>query len=651
MRKAGLILLVLLAGVVSVLASNQADTQGKQVITSEMINQAGITRLSDIFFLIDDWDGFTIDSFNWRAVANGLNPIQNQNWLIMLDEQEIDIDLFGIKNINMLPVTLSRIDYIEIISRPQIHHGEFVDCGLIHIHTFTPESKLSFKAGTSTGSETGDPGPYRYTEFRTDNVDRQGHRFYLDISRNNNDRYIQIGLFSGWRYLTDSDIRDRYLSISNYQMDELEFFSPSLKIGGDLLGGRHDLFAGYMSYDDFYFLKPYGREIPVEHFFSLAKFQSAIALNSRSNVYYRFGFIDNDLNHPENSAIPDPDWRHRHIKTSIQIDRATESYQGKLGIGIKYVFPKTMYDLQDEKQLILNLYSELKYKLKDRLNQQLGIGIFRVDDNLGAKLSLINHMKINEDQDIDLALAYSERLIGETDNIWYWSERGYDFLNDNGVTYDKDGNIDKSRKFTADLTWRSRPNESVSMKFDLYHRYFFDLYLEQQTYQFDSLTHAISAPIEILSNQTGHVAGIRASLEARLLPYLSNKSSCRFQEAFAGDPAFAEAWETVPSLIIHNTLSYRPVSNFSIQAVLRYRNATRWADYRDVEIQSDGLYRFKVPGSLSLDLEFMKLFRDQKIRGSLAIRNILNDELRYHPMGISLDLRYFVRLEFLFDSY
>ena len=71
----------------------------KQIITADMIKAAGIQSLSDIFYLADKWDFYTIDGYKKGVSANSLSSFQRQNFLIMLDGQLLDNNIFDVQNI------------------------------------------------------------------------------------------------------------------------------------------------------------------------------------------------------------------------------------------------------------------------------------------------------------------------------------------------------------------------------------------------------------------------------------------------------------------------------------------------------------------------------------------------------------------------
>ena len=144
-----------------------------ELITQEEIQQAGLLRLSDIFLLLNEWDYSTIDGITYQVSPLGLSSYQHQDWKVFLDGVPIDIDIFGTKSLDRIPIELSQIDYILISSQPAVIAGQKTASGYIEIVTnFSPINIVEKKAGNGNsaifrsgfGNETGDPGPYFYTD-------------------------------------------------------------------------------------------------------------------------------------------------------------------------------------------------------------------------------------------------------------------------------------------------------------------------------------------------------------------------------------------------------------------------------------------------------------------------------------------------------
>lgn len=645
------ILLVLVMAACQVNANNWEDTlPNRQIITAEMIQKAGLIWLGDIFMLTEDWDVITLDGITWQSSPFGLGSFGHQEWVVMLDGQVMNIDVFGTKNLNRLPLTLSQIDYIELITTPRIHEDEFADGGLIHIHTLKPDRGFSLRGQMMTGSETGDPGPYRYTEFKSPNIDRFGHNFSTDVSYGGDKMYVQAGLWGGWHYPTDPDLSRRYINYLNGDYSKLKQITPSFRIGKDFVNSKHELFMGYSWFEDLFFLKPFGREIPVESSFLYTGAKGTFNLNRKTNISYRVAYSENQFAEHESSHDTGFDWKLRNMKAEIEARGWLSSYQIKAGFGLMRVFPKTAYKLSSDDYTKGKLYGELGYGLKDNLHQQLGLSVVSAEKSLGFKAVLSNQWLANYKQTVSVIFSYSSQPAEENNNIWYWSERGFDFLQDNGVDINIDGEIGTMQKFTTDLVWTLKNGGNLSLQLVGYHRYFSDMYLESQPFQYDPSDQSFSSAVDITTAQSGQIGGGKIAIELGYIPHLKYRFFYRFQDVIKGDTVFKDTWNSNPKHRILNTIIYEPVYNFSLWAMLNYRSSTRWADYRDVESQSNGIYSANVNSAIGLDIAVQKYFWQRRIRGNLVFRNLFNKELRYHPLGASFDLSYLLRVEICFDS-
>ena len=171
------------------------DFIGREVIYSNMIEKSGLFRVGDILLLANKIRVNTLDGFTWSANINGLSSFQKQNWIILLDGQRLGLNTFNNVNINMLPINITQIDSVEIISVPQIYNGIFTDYGLINIHTKSKSQGTVLTFSQSAGNETGDPGPFAYTKYKSPNVEIVGSGTSFVLDANNIDDNIDHGSY------------------------------------------------------------------------------------------------------------------------------------------------------------------------------------------------------------------------------------------------------------------------------------------------------------------------------------------------------------------------------------------------------------------------------------------------------------------------
>jgi hypothetical protein len=92
--------------VIALLAGTAGDLHARDctVISKKEMRAAGVSRLSEIFRLSDDWDYFTLDGFSYIAGPFTSFDIEKQRWRTFIDGIEYDIDVFDLADINRLPV-------------------------------------------------------------------------------------------------------------------------------------------------------------------------------------------------------------------------------------------------------------------------------------------------------------------------------------------------------------------------------------------------------------------------------------------------------------------------------------------------------------------------------------------------------------------
>ena len=109
------------------------ETHNKETISNEVIEASGLFRLSDILKLSNKIDFFTVDGYTCYTDINNLSLYLNQNWLVSVDNHITSLKLFDTININKIPINVSHIDSIIIITSPSIQNGIFIESGLIQI--------------------------------------------------------------------------------------------------------------------------------------------------------------------------------------------------------------------------------------------------------------------------------------------------------------------------------------------------------------------------------------------------------------------------------------------------------------------------------------------------------------------------------------
>ncbi|MCH7859042.1 MAG: hypothetical protein IID14_05005 [Candidatus Marinimicrobia bacterium] len=654
------LLLFLLFWLVFAVEGNRGveGSPGGQIITSEMISSAGLTRIGEILLLVDEWTLSSTDGFTWMASPNGLAAFQSQNWIVMLDGQRFDLNSFDVKNLYMLPVTLDQIDYVEVLSVPQLHMGEFADRGLIHIHTVRPGPGVAFHGTLLLGNETGDAGPYRYTQFATANIDRSANDGSLTMEIGKNSWYLRANLAVQQYPFTDWALLNRISALTAGWPGLHMSLSPSLKIGAELLQSKHELMAGYShSPKYFLFFKPLGREIPVKNRFPYVGVKGNFPAFRHTDIAYRLKYSTNQLDKYLNTLDLDFDWEMHNFQASIESKTTTASHQIQVGIGFDRFELVTGYPLDEGAYDLGKIYGKLSLGLFKNTQQSISMLLTISNRTVAMKGALTHDWDVNPRHRLRITFAYSQRLPEEDNSLWYWADRGYDLLNQYSIDYSMIGPIDKSAQWTADVAWKNMMSDQLTIETTGSYRSFADLYLERQSFQYNAQDCSFNPATQVYGGQGGQVLGASIAITHRSRPRLSQRLFYSYRAAITGDDVFTEVWEPIPRHKASYRLTYAPVDNFRVWAMLSHRSASVWPDYRGIDGQectvSPGgqvTYYSTVKGATIYDLQFQKWFWHRRLIGRLLFRNIMNQNYQYHPIGASFDLSYFIQVEFLLDS-
>ena len=623
----------------------------RQIISAETIRNAGITRLSEIVLLVDAWDVTSIDGFTFAASARGSSSFQRQSWFVMIDGQEVDLNLFGARSLNRVPIALGQIDSIEIVSTPRIREGQFIDSGLIHIHTHRPARGLSVRGFGATANETGDPGPYLFTELRTPNIDRIGSGGSGVVSYGWRGGYVDASLAKREHVVTNLLVRERNVAILADEFPVIRQEAYSLKASVEAGGGVHELYAGHSSTRDYFFLKPYGREVPAESPFTQLGINGSLGFAPATELRYRAIYAANELSEHANTLDLDFDWRLKNWTVELEAGRRGESYRATLGAGLERTSAETDYPLSDDGYTLWKLYGEVRNRLHTHLRQRLALSLTGSAGDMAVKGAISERFGFARRHTLEVVLSYSERLPEEDGRVWFWLRRGYGFLPDNGVEVTMDGDLGKSRTIAGDLFWTGRPHSSLSLRFGGYVRSFSGLTLEDQTFELNPDDGSFfGSPVRVLPQREGEIAGLEIAADYTPVRQLDLRFIYRHQTEIGGDSVFADAWKTIPEHRVRMSAQFIPWSDVSLWAMVDYRTSAFWADYRLADGQSGGVYSAEVGDVVAVNLAVQKWLWHRRLRVNLQLRNLFSEPEPYHPIGAAYDLSFIVLAELLLDG-
>jgi hypothetical protein len=607
-------------------------SQTKLIITGEEIHQAGMIRLSDLFLLIDSWNGNSVDDFDWRLSANTLDHTDQQSWFILLNGQRIYLESLHTNNINLLPVSVEQIDSVVIINTPSLYQNEFADRGIIHIYTTQIDSSLALHGRMALGNETGDPGPYRYTPHRTPNKDRAAHDESFGVSYAFANLYFGLHQKNLVHYPTSESIIQRvwYPLIGNDY--------PCIDVSATFLDGYYknqQWNFGYTFNRDHLFVKPFGREIPVKRTLVFGSVNGTLV----HNIRYALNYQNNYCFERANSYDIDFDRRIQFLQAQIW-HKSNSSYMG-LGFQ-KYLF-NSGYLPQKKESNRLKFSAAYTSMIADLLRQTISGQVLVSTAFTTIKFSLRYNYTLSKACSIEGTAAYSERHYEETD--------AYDGLPPGWVDIQTVGDGKKSRLLTGDLCSRYQLFETLQGQAGVKYRKHFSALVEEQPFHYQGQHHGFTGPLTLYSDARGETAVLTVELAHQINLRLKHKLYYYNRIYSAGDDIFKEAWMPTPRHKLTYMITLQPFGQASIWTKITWLSPTHWPDYRYIAEESDFRYQDRIPAIFNWDLTIQKSIWKNRLRGSLVFRNLLNTEQWSFPVGAVHTLRFYLQVELKIDAF
>jgi hypothetical protein len=587
-----------------------------QTLSADDLRRAGVVRIADILSLAEGWSVDTIEGFTLNGLPPGFPFKERPSYLVVIDDVPVDLDQLGVTSLNRLPLSLDDIESVNFESQPSMVRGRFLPGGLLHIETKRPEQPFEVHGRHTAGSETGDPGPYQFTEFNSRNVERFGFDSSVSAGGANDTFWGDASYRIARHYASDDAILDRYVAIGGPDFRVLEKSAPSLRFAwAPFASNSHATSFGRGSWiDEGFFLAPIGQETPVENTFQQAGLEGVLGREDRLIAAGSVVATANELDASSRNATAALDWRQRTIEGNALASIGS----GVLGARGEIHDVESRHSIEDDSWTSAGVFGQWE-KLHSSLhgsssNTEVKFGAEWSRGENGLSLTA-SHSRWNEDIAGKISLAAAQMLPEDSAPFWYWREQGFAVLEEEGIPASAEGAIQAAQMAGIDgsIELRQSPTER-SLQAGVFVRAMDDLALQEN----DTLK----------TNEDGVIAG--GSLVASALFGTSRVHAwVRAQDSVGGSSLFREAARAAPKLAARAAVSTTPFSNFDVDFALRAQSSTTVAAWS------------------SLDLNIQKYFAGRRLRGGLAFLNVLDNPYRTHSIGQITGLTIAVQLEWI----
>lgn len=614
------------------------------IFNQQDLREAGVMRYSDLFSLLNNWRSLTLDGYNWFSGASGTSAVGEQNWEILLDGVPMEFGISGMKSINMFPLSIDLVDYIEISEKSVLVDGRMVTQGVIYIHTIAPEDDLNVDVRLNIGNETGDPGPYRYTEYSSLNVDKIGPDFAIDVGYNAGNWYFTNSVTFQQHFPTDERIYDRVQALWEEH--------PKIKTATEGLlfrwtGNRwsHSFTGAYVLDETFRFMEVASREIPFEHLYYQLNWDTSLKILEDWSWNLSINESRNILD--EIRILPPDGMLDELLSRSVKLEWNNQTPGYNSLFGLKYNSKKSMGDMGvlDSDVSMLRIYRRQQYPITENIHQDISLSVTVLDeDRIGLAGILETSWTGNR---LHAKTGVSAGRILREDMNSYWFPAGmqiqcdcYTVLEISDMMYPELENmayVSLWGEFGWDL------NERLSLSLMLHADDRENIFITNQEIQFDSTD---GSTYTWTSGQPDVSAGdvrIDFQISQQIMESFIQRFFVSWLESYRESAEYSFYSATRPKLQLQWRGEYSRPDRLSLWMVVRYQSESSWESYYQIAADSGGLFSGKVKSFTSVDITLQKFLWEKRISTQIVIRNLFSSTQIMHPIGGQQDLSLFVK--------
>ena len=605
-----------------------------QVLTADDLARAGIVRLSDLLELADDWVGSSTEGYHWTVAPLGTSWEASPDWRLFLDGHPLHLHALNQQSLNALPVTLEEICEVHLHATPVLVDGGLVHGGAIQIHRCAPTKGISLDGYVSAGNETGDPGPYKYTHYGGQNVDRTGPTLHGSLAAATTKGYVRIQGATDEHHATDPRIRPRILQLYQGEKDARILYR-ALGIDGSWLG--HSISAGSSQVEDLTFLPMMGREVPLNR-------QSMYVGSSfsRDRFGYSFSGSSTSVTTRPNPEAVSVDFTQRQVQVRGYATRSLANLL-EFEYGLRAILTDATFGSTRMRHTFgtLRIDATMTPTFVSPVQIQIMTALARDSGVLGFELFMQSrHARTG----LELQLLLRKRSLGSRSNFSHWAASGFRSLNAE-IRLDPTGVPQRESLYAADLTWTTGTKNILSARVGI--RAYRDYVRPYYESSLDSTQTYLQAVTHIKATQ-GQVARTSLHIHVPASSTLMLKIHSSYAYPWSDLHSFRDAWHH--RFLMGLRAEFQPNERFSLDLRLRYTGSAVWHEYENAANENPEFYAMRLPGTLHMHLTVQKRLWKNHLRVSATMRNVLDHPRLVHPAGARTRAVFLVAIRYAFRT-
>lgn len=623
-----------------------AQIKSYNVITQNELRYIPVIKLSDIFQLLPQLDLYSTDGYRFRPnpsrdLTNSKNDIQ-----IFINGTKIFHGLSEVFNINHLPVHPEQIDSIIVLNGSMFYKNEYLQGIVLDFILKENKNDYKFYLTHSSGNEIGDPGPYLYTEYASENVDQVGPNTQAFFGYRANDYSFNINYLDRVFPSTDSKILARVpqFIFENYQV---RFFGSSLDFSTKSFLGNHYVFTSYTKTGqavtgfvygaDLIFMENISREIPVETSSLSLSSGNEFKLSKNSSLNLDLISGKNFFSNSKYKPLPEFDNHEKWFNSKLVFNHSFEKLN--FHFGMQYLF-NDIKDRTSSFQVRHNLFSlnsDVSFNLTTNFNQTISVNADLFSNRILYRLQLYKQYDF-EQSSLSLKL-FSGTKSNTFSNILIplETEMPFDFFY-----------LPKLNK--VEIGYHYKPRQDCIINIDAAIERENHLHIRLGSFRHLNMVNILIRDVVYDEKDLNLTkADLNISFEDKLSESISHRYFYSIQKVFSYNFLVNEFYRRIPFYRFNYSISFSPSNDLTLSANINYQGDTEWFEYQQINANTspikEPVYTNKLKSSVLLNVAVTKTFWRDRIKITTSIYNLLNNEIQYHPLGGVMRLIFYLKGE------
>lgn len=617
-------LLLALAAPPDSLAVPAPSCPGAQTLTRDEIEASGAVRLAGLLRLLDAPRRQTAHGFLWPTLFGEAVPGGSSETALLIDGEPLAPDLLGFADLERLPADVPDLARLMYCPGPRLVDGRLWDGGALFLET---RSEPGIRGGVFIGNEVGDPGPFRYLNGNV-NIDKFGPDYAGALvwrdrraSPSGAEARLKVRRF----YATDPEIFNRTVTATG-AFPRLRTIAGEARGRIGAFGGRHRVSA-IASGGNVLPLEPtLGQEIPVQPVWVQGSLSGDFPLRPGLALAYRARGSREQVR-SRNTAFPAVfDWTADAGHALLEVRRTRGDSRVAVGASAHHVAVSTPGDPAGF------TLGRLHAGLQRNGWGVVGTAVLGPEGTGGTSTGWLTRRY--GDTALTATLSGARTLPAEHLGLAFWQRRGAEAFTLASVA--RSVAAPESRDAVRLRLDAARAAGPIDLRATAGLRAARGVGTERARFgALDSLGLPTTGIATFVADGGGVDAHAGLSAEGRR-GLVGLRLFVDARGALSGTEPYREAWRTVPALRGGGRLSLHPDASFTAFTSLEIASGTRWAAYGADD-------RERLPAVALLDAALRKTLWGGRLRTTLLFRNLLSAPERYHPRGVTLDLRLYAR--------